>query len=317
MTDLETDLITALVCTRNRGDSIVRTVRSILANRHPKFELIVVDQSTDDCTATAISPFLHDPRLRYIRTETSGKTRALNLGLARARSEIVAITDDDCEVPPDWLEKLEDVFKRYPGVAVGYCNVDGAPHDTRTGFIPAYQQRGSKLVLTLPEKLRARGIGAGMAVRRPAVMALGGFDEMLGPGGVFPSADEWDITVRALLKGYGIYETDNVAVTHYGFRTYSEGRALARRDWLAIGAAYAKPIKCGYWRFIVVPAYELVIVALGQMLWEALRFRRFRGLIRVTAFVRGFLRGWRTPVDRKTLLFETGCRQIVLSQSEI
>jgi len=217
----------------------------------------------------------------------------------------VAITDDDCEVPFDWLQKLEDVFRTYPRVAVAYCNVDAAPHDMRAGFIPAYHRRGSRLVRTIREKFRARGIGAGMAVRAPAVRALGGFDEMLGPGGVFPSADDWDITVRALLKGYGIYETDSTTVAHYGFRTYSEGRALARRDWLAIGAAYAKPIKCGYWRFIVVPAYELIIVALGQMLWEALRFRRFRGLIRVTAFVQGFVQGWRTPVDRRTLLFET------------
>jgi Glycosyltransferases involved in cell wall biogenesis len=42
--------MTAVVCTRNRGATVTDAVRSILANDHPDFELIVIDQSTDDVT---------------------------------------------------------------------------------------------------------------------------------------------------------------------------------------------------------------------------------------------------------------------------
>ena len=57
-------LISALVCTYGRGRLVVDTVSSILANTHPNFELVVVDQSRDDETLEAVKPFRADPRLR-------------------------------------------------------------------------------------------------------------------------------------------------------------------------------------------------------------------------------------------------------------
>ena len=65
-------MITALVCTRNRGSSIVATLLSILANSHPKFEVIVVNQSTNEETESAVAPLLNDPRLRYLRQSGQG-----------------------------------------------------------------------------------------------------------------------------------------------------------------------------------------------------------------------------------------------------
>jgi hypothetical protein len=50
----ELPAITTIICTRNRGASAAETVQSILANDHPSFELIVVDQSTNSETADAL-----------------------------------------------------------------------------------------------------------------------------------------------------------------------------------------------------------------------------------------------------------------------
>lgn len=296
-------LVTALICTRNRGSSLTSTVSSILTSTHPNFEILVVDQSTDGETRQALTPFLQDERLRYVHQAAQGLGRARNLGLAEARGEVVAMTDDDCAVPPHWLETMAGIFEDYPQVAVAFCNVNPAPHDSHKGFIPAYQRSGGKLLLNSLDKCAARGIGAGIAVRRESVLALGGFDAMLGAGARFPSCEDGDLAVRALLLGYNVYETDAVAVEHAGFRTWEEGRSLARRDWIAIGAAYAKPLKSGYWRFAVVPAYELGRFALWPPLWDLLRMRKPRGLGRIAAFLQGFVQGWRTPVDPRTLLF--------------
>ncbi len=293
----QSQLITALVCTRNRGVSVTRTVESILANTHPDFELIVVDQSTDDGTAEAMVPYFADPRLRYVRSGTVGISRSRNLGIARARAAVVAITDDDCLVPPDWLERVAGIFDGRPEVAVAFYRVAAAPHDSRLGFVPAYACTGSRLLSTPRDKCRARGIGAGMAVRASAVRAVGGFDERLA------GCEEGDLAVRALLGGCRVYETDCVSVVHDGFRTHAEGSALSRRDWYGIGAAYAKPLKCGRWGFWPVPAYEFFVKALWPPLHDLLRLRRPRGVTRITAFIRGFVAGWRTPVDAKTLLF--------------
>ena len=300
---LITPLITALVCTRNRGDSITATLASILAGTHPHFELIVVDQSVTNETERAVAPFLNDSRLRYIRSSTQGVSRARNLGLQEARSEVVVLTDDDCVAPPHWLETMAEVFAAHPNVAVAFCNVDPAPYDRQTGFIPAYQRTGSKLLSNISEKCAARGIGAGSAVRRKAVLSLGGFDEMLGPGADFPACEDGDMAVRALLRGYEVYETDAVALTHAGFRTWEQGRVLARRDWVGIGAAYTKPLKCGHWRFAVVPAYELLKFAVWPPISDVLHLHRPRGLGRIGAFFQGFSQGWRLSVDPQTLLF--------------
>jgi glycosyltransferase involved in cell wall biosynthesis len=296
-------LITALVCTRNRGGAAAATVASILASDHPNFEVVVVDQSTDDDTAEALAPLCADPRLRCLRSDTRGLGRARNVGLGHARSEVVAMTDDDCEAPADWLSVMAQAFAAHPNVAVAFCNVARAPHDQTAGFIPAYCRAGSVLLSDIRDKRAARGIGAGIAVRRPVVLALGGFDEMLGAGAAFPSCEDGDMAVRALLCGHEVYETDAVAVVHAGFRTWQEGRALSRRDWYGIGAAYAKPLKCGHWRFAAVLASEFGRFALWPPVADLLRGRRPRGLGRIGAFLRGFLRGWLTPVDRRTLLF--------------
>ena len=296
-------MITALVCTRNRGEGVLETVRSILANDHPQMELIVVDQSTNEETATVLEPLSTDVRLRYLRTQTVGKTVALNLGLQEAHGEVVAITDDDCIVPANWLTEMEQIFTEHPKVAVAFCNVSAVPYDSSQGFIPAYQRQGCQLVTTLCGKISARGIGAGIALRRSVVQELGGFDLALGPGGRFPDCDDGDIAVRALLKGYHIFETDRVAVLHAGFRTYQEGRELSRRNWLGIGAAYSKPLKCGYWRFWIIPAYEFFGVALWPVLRALLTLKKPRGVTGVVAFWQGFVQGWRTPVEKEKILF--------------
>jgi GT2 family glycosyltransferase len=295
--------ITALVCTRDRGASVERTVRSLLRSDHPNFAILVVDQSDDDRTRASLRPLLDSPRLRYVRTDTRGLSRARNLGLRLSDTEIVAMTDDDCEAPPDWLRHMAALFAAHPRVAVAFCNVAPAPHDARVGFVPSYVRRRDAHVRRIPDKCRARGMGAGMAVRRATVLALGGFDELLGPGAHFPSCEEGDLVVRAILGGHEVYETAGVAVVHHGFRTYQEGRELTRRDWLGIGAAYAKPLKCGRWSFAVVPLYEVWSFAALPVLRSALRLRPPRGVGRLVAFARGFSQGLLVPVDRTSLLY--------------
>lgn len=60
--------VSVIVATRNRNGNVVRTVRSVLDNEYPEFELIVVDQSDDDTTRVALEPFANDRRFRYSHT---------------------------------------------------------------------------------------------------------------------------------------------------------------------------------------------------------------------------------------------------------
>lgn len=295
--------IGVVVCTRNRGALVVATVESLLANTHPNFEVIVVDQSTNDLTREAVSGFLHDQRLRYVRSPTVGQGRSRNIGLKMARAPIVAYTDDDCLVPPNWLETFDKVFREHPRVAVAYSNVLAAEYDRERGFVPEYFRTSDRLTRSLRRSPFTVGIGASMAVRRQAVLAFGGFDPALGPGAIFPSADDRDIAARALIKGWHVYETTEAAVLHDGFRTWDEGKALTERDWFALGAAWAKVLKSGHGQILSFFVHDAFLAGFLRPLKSVFRLKRPRLIRCQYYFWRGFLKALQTPVDRKRIRF--------------
>jgi glycosyltransferase involved in cell wall biosynthesis len=302
--NVDVDFVSILVCTRNRPDSLDRTVRSLLASDGRLFELIVIDQSDGPVFAQALSGFRGDARLRHVHSTARGKGAALNEGLKLARGEIVVCTDDDCEAPPDWAQEMARTLATQPSAAVLFCSVTASPCDWSTGYIPAYEIVRPRLLTSLLATCAGHGMGAGMAVRRAAVLSLGGFDEEVGPGARFPSGDDWDICHRALLSGWAVYEAAHLSILHHGFRTLEQGRQHAHRDWLAIGAVCAKPIRAGYLSALALPAWYFSIHALWPPLRDVLRIRRPRGWSRIAGFVDGFTQGMRTPVRKPGLLFE-------------
>lgn len=308
--------ISAVICTRNRGARAVLAVQSILSNTHSSFELILIDQSTDPQTCEAMAPFRADPRFHYLWTPTEGVGKARNLGLRVAGAELVAFTDDDCSVPPNWLEAMEAIFARHPRVTVVFSTVEPGPHDPSAGFIPAYRCRRNKVVRSFGAKCLSRGIGASMAVRREQALDIGGFDDVLGPGAFFPSAEDVDIAIRAIAKGHWVYETADVSVVHYGFRTWYEGKALARRDWLGIGASYIKPLRAGYWAMLIIVLYEILIPCFLEPMKPVLKLHRPRGLGRMFAFLSGFFKGMRYSLDYQHMTYQQPSEQPAMIRSE-
>ena len=295
--------VSAIVCTRNRPRPVAEAVRWLLEDENPEFELIVVDQSDGQDSEKALAVWRKDPRFRYIRSSRRGKGAALNDGLAEARGSIVAFTDDDCRVPYGWAMEMAKVLEAHPTAAIAFCRVVAVPHDKNTGYVPAYDPPGNRLLRSITQVRNGLGLGAAMALRKEFAVSMGGFDESFGPGGRFPSGDEWDISMRALLKGWHVYETTELAVVHDGFRTFAEGRLHARRDWIALGAVCAKPLRAGYLRAVVVPLWFFSARALWPPLANVLRLRRPSGLGRISGFLQGFADGLMTTVDPVTLLF--------------
>jgi GT2 family glycosyltransferase len=184
-----------------------------------------------------------------------------------------------------------------------FCRVNAAEHDRNKGFVPTYELVSDQIARKASEKVLARGIGAGMAMRRDVALAFGGFDEGLGPGSKFMDCEDGDLAVRHLINGWWIYETAAVAVVHDGFRTWEQGRELTRRNWIGIGAAYAKPLRAGYWQYLPVVLYEGIYHALFKPLARLLLLKRPQGLAQVFYFWRGFFSGLRTPLDHQKLIY--------------
>ena len=143
--------ITAALSTRNHGSVVAGPVRTILENDHPHFEVIVVDQSDDDFTRRALDPFLSDSRFHYFHCGGKGRSAGLNAAIRRARGALVAITDDDCMVPPDWLRQFERAFaidsrNRHCVRATSLP----ARHDFALGCIPCYVRSSPFLAQAYP-----------------------------------------------------------------------------------------------------------------------------------------------------------------------
>ncbi len=250
--------ISALVCTRNRGDKILQTINSILANEHSNFKLLVVDQSTDDLSELALRHLSGDDRFRYLRTPTKGLGLARDIGIRASEADYVAITDDDCDVPTDWLISIQQVFDKYRQVAVIYCDVQPGPHDHMKGLIPHLAIRTNRLITRLMiSQSPGIGIGAGMAVRRDLIIKLGGSDHGLGAGTLLPGAEDVDLGYRALLSGFHVFQLADAGVIHHGFRTFEQYRDLLSGYLAGTTAMYIKLIRLGHYR-AAGPLIELI-----------------------------------------------------------
>jgi GT2 family glycosyltransferase len=267
-------------------------------------ELLVVDQSTTSATEELLRSQFIDERLRYVRSCAVGKGAALNEGLMRAASEAVVCIDDDCEVGHGWIDGMAETLRSQPEVGAVFSSVVPGPFDPTKGYTPSRVWSQDTVLRSVGDARSGLGLGAGMALRRDAVIVLGGMDELLGPGGRYPSCDDWDIELRLLLRGWLVVHSATLKVVHHGFRTFADGREHTRRDWVAIGATFAKMSKSGRAQPIYLAMRIVSKDAIMPLLVDAARTRRPSGVIRLTAFCRGFVLGLLAPVDRATMRFK-------------
>lgn len=296
--------VSVIVCTRNRGESITDTISTILANTHPSFELIIIDQSTDDKTGQTVAHFEKDPRLRYLHSKTKGLSKARNIGWKMARSEIILMTDDDCDIPPNWIAQMDSLFKQHPQVGCIFCDVDEGSHDKTKGFIPFHIHEKEMFVRKIKDYKPGAGMGAGMGLRRCAIEKVNGFDEQLGAGVDLASAEDLDMSLRLVLNGYHIYHTKSVTVIHHGFRTYAQARHLIRGYIYGQSAMYTKFLRCGYWSTLTlyIKSIHMNITGVIILCLKERKIPRVAG--RIIYLFKGFIQGWKLPINRTSGLFQ-------------
>lgn len=293
--------VSVVVCSRGRPDELFDAIRSILANRHPAFELIVVRQDAGG-SGDASDPVVEidDERLRLIDTATTGLSRARNIGLRASRADVVLMTDDDCTASPTWIDEMVLAFR---DADLLFGPVEAAPCDDAAGFVPAGPISADRVVHRVRDYRPGEGIGANLRCRRSAVLELGGFDEHLGAGTDLKSAEEVDVVIRTLLRGGSVATSRSGGVVHHGFRTHEQGRTLIRGYMLGTAAAYTKLVKSGHVS-ASVPFARAVWVSLVPVTVDALRARQLPPIVgRVRSLLVGAWAGLRRPVDRTTLCF--------------
>ncbi len=109
--------VSVIVPARNEERHIAECVHSIFRNGYPNFEVIVVDDQSEDATAAILQRLQrqYGARLRVVSTRGEtvalvGKSRALATGIRYASGEILLFTDADCVVPPAWIATMAAPF---------------------------------------------------------------------------------------------------------------------------------------------------------------------------------------------------------------
>jgi glycosyltransferase involved in cell wall biosynthesis len=190
-------MISVVLCTYNRAPSLRKTLESLRRMPMPPdlaWELLIVDNNSNDSTRDEVSRFAanSDLNVRYIWEPRAGKSYALNRGISEARGEIIAFTDDDVLVSPEWLPELICAFNHFDCLGVGGRCIPGWDSYKKPDWVvttgPYCLSRGPLLDFDLGSEAkeiqyRDPPWGLNMAFRRIAFEKYGGFRTDLGPSG--------------------------------------------------------------------------------------------------------------------------------------
>lgn len=127
-------LISVLIATYNRAQSLCRAIESVLDHPGDYFELVIGDDGSPDNTAEAVRPYLTDPRVRYYRNAVNLGMRDNYLKIFReAQGDYIFILTDDDWMVKGGLERIAQVIREHP--QVGYILSHLPTVDERTGKV--------------------------------------------------------------------------------------------------------------------------------------------------------------------------------------
>lgn len=107
---MRSPLFSVVIPTYDREGTIVRAVRSVLAQTLADLEVVVIDDGSRDGTGPALEA-LDDPRVRYHWQPNAGRCAARNRGAEVAFGTFLTFLDSDDEVLPNWLETFHRLLR--------------------------------------------------------------------------------------------------------------------------------------------------------------------------------------------------------------
>lgn len=197
--------VSVVVCAYNAADTLDDCLTSLGRLAYPDYEVIVVnDGSRDDTDAIA----RRHPHVRLITTANNGLSEARNIGLSAARGTIVAYTDADVRVDSHWLTYLVQPFLKSDVVASGGPNV--VPADDPWVAQCVARAPGGPTHVLFDDRIAEHVPGCNMAIRRDALLAIGGFNPIYLRAG-----DDVDVCWRLQAPGWKIGFAPAALVWHH------------------------------------------------------------------------------------------------------
>lgn len=102
----------------NKAHTIIRTINSVLLQKHTNFEVLIIDDGSTDTSILVIENYTNDSRIRIIRQQNQGVSVARNVGIQEAKGDYIAFLDGDDEWLPEHLQKATEAIEKHPEVGL-------------------------------------------------------------------------------------------------------------------------------------------------------------------------------------------------------
>jgi len=179
--------VSIIITCYNLGAYLEEAVVSALAQTHPNFEVLLVDDgSTDPATLAVLDRQPAHSRLRVLRTANQGVARARNAGIAAAKGAYILPLDADDRIHPEYLTQAVAVLDTRPEVGFVGCHYR-LFGDYQSAYTPAQYQ--------LPDLLIENVIPIASLFRRTAWEQVGGFCPDI-------AIEDWDFWLSVIEQGY-------------------------------------------------------------------------------------------------------------------
>jgi O-antigen/teichoic acid export membrane protein/glycosyltransferase involved in cell wall biosynthesis len=188
------------------GTTLGNAIGSVLAQTRQDFEVIVVDDGSNDDTATVAARFAtEDARVKLHRQPNEGPSAARNRGIALARGEYVSMLDSDDLWLPDYLAEMGQALERDAHAGLAYTDA-WILEEASGRFLKATTAtlRGHPSAPTLPhdklvaELLQRNFVFNSVTVRRAVLEQVGGYDPRLS------HAEDYELWLRIAISGFGV-----------------------------------------------------------------------------------------------------------------
>ncbi len=214
--------VSIVICAYNAERTMDACLASLRTLRYPDYEVVIVNDGSTDGTRAIAEGY---SEFTLVNQENRGLSVARNVGAERATGEIIAYTDSDCVVDPDWLAYLVYKFVQGGFVAVGGPNFPPREESAVAAYVAA--SPGGPTHVLLNDEVAEHIPGCNMAFTKQALRDVGGFEPIFAAAG-----DDVDLCWRLQNDGHAI-----------GFSPAAMGGHLRRntvRDYLKQQRGYGK-----------------------------------------------------------------------------
>ncbi len=177
--------VTVVIPVFNSAALLDNALRSVFAQTFRDFEVIVVDDGSDDREELNHTLSAWAGRIRCVRRPNGGPARARNTGIAVASGDLIAFLDADDEWRPEKLAKQVEYFHQYPQTGLLHTGVESETRPDAAGArAPRYDFCGLFHTAFFINTLT-------VMVPRRVLTEVGGFDERREV-----HVEDWDLWLR-------------------------------------------------------------------------------------------------------------------------